>query len=96
MRPFTRNASMGSFSIRDILNLPEDRIRSLNTKSEEQMSFQDRNCPPRTLSSSDDQETSALETPKSSRNPFSITEIFFLIDLRVPFTETVSKFRVQR
>ena len=68
---------MGSFSIRDILNLPEDRIRSLNTKSEEQMSFQDRNCPPRTLSSSDDQETSALETPKSSRNPFSITEIFF-------------------
>lgn len=79
MRPFTRNASMGSFSIRDILNLPEDRIRSLNTKNEEQMSFQDRSCTPRVLSSPDEQEMihRAPEIAKSSTNYFSIIENFF-------------------
>lgn len=86
MRQFTRNASMGSFSIRDILNLPEDRIRSLNTKSEDQMSFQDRSCTPRALSSPDDQEPiHAPEMAKSSTNYFSITENF-LIYLRVPYS----------
>ncbi|KAL9957866.1 hypothetical protein ACROYT_G034818 [Oculina patagonica] len=45
----------------------EDRIRSLNTKSEEQMSFQDRSCTPRALSSPDDQEPiHAPEMAKSS------------------------------
>lgn len=67
MRPFTRNANMGSFSIRDILNLPEDRIRSLNTKGEEQMSFEDRSCTPRVQSSPDKPElTHAPEMAKSS------------------------------
>lgn len=84
MRPFTRNANMGSFSIRDILNLPEDRIRSLNTKGEEQMSFEDRSCTPRVQSSPDKPElTHAPEMAKSSMNYFSITESF-LIYLRVP------------
>lgn len=79
---------MGSFSIRDILNLPEDRIRSLNSKSEEQMSFQDRSCPPQTLSSPDEPEANAPETAKSSTNYFNVNEIFFMVDVRVPYPKT--------
>lgn len=74
MRPFTRNVRMGSFSIRDILNLPEDRIRSLNSKSEEQMSFQDRSYPPQTLSSPDEPEANAPETAKSSGQQTSVSQ----------------------
>lgn len=86
MRPFTRNANMGSFSIRDILNLPEERIRSLNTKGEEQMSFEDRSCTARAPSSPDQAEvTHAPEMAKSSTNYFSVTENF-LIYLRVQYS----------
>lgn len=82
---------MGSFSIRDILNLPEDRIRSLNSKSEEQMSFQDRSYPPQTLSSPDEPEANAPETAKSSMNYFSVHENFFMVDIRAPYSKTLLK-----
>lgn len=61
-------------------------MRSLNTKTEDQMSsFQERSCTPRALSIPDEPEIHAPEMAKSSTNYFSITEIF-VIFLRVPYS----------
>lgn len=74
---------MSSFSIRDILNLPEDRIRSMSTKAEEQMSMQDRRSLMIGIPGPDeqDEDTVAQDTAKSSTNYFNVTEIF-MIELR--------------
>ena len=64
---------MSSFSIRDILNLPEDTIRSLNAKGEDQMSTQERRSVTVGMpgpDSQDEEETSSQDIPESSTNHF--------------------------
>lgn len=46
----------------------------MNSKSEEQMSFQDRSYPPQTLSSPDEPEANAPETAKSSGQQTSVSQ----------------------
>lgn len=74
---------MSSFSIRDILNLPEDRIRSLSVKGEDQMSVEERRSLSLGIPGPDeqDEDTSAQDIAKSSTNYINATEIF-LIKLR--------------
>lgn len=69
---------MSSFSIRDILNLPEERIRSLNSKGEDQMTLQERRSFAIATPSSDGEEgnADARDTTKSSRNNLTIKDIF--------------------
>ena len=71
---------MSSFSIRDILNLPEDRIRSLNAKGEEQMSIQERRSFAIAIHGADDQDEDmdAQNIAKSSMNNLTVTEFFSL------------------
>ena len=69
---------MSSFSIRDILNLPEDRIRSLNAKGEEQMSIQERRSFAIAIPGADDQDEDmdAQNIAKSSMN--NVNDFFSL------------------
>lgn len=69
---------MSSFSIRDILNLPEERIRSLNSKGEDQMTLQERRSFAIATPSSDDEEgnADARDTTKSSTNNLTINDFF--------------------
>ena len=89
---------MSSFSIRDILNLPEDRIRSLSAKSEDQMSIQERRSLVIGIPGPDeqDEDPSVQDIAKSSTNHFNVTEFFDEVKSAYCFQKTVYDNQVQR